>query len=80
VFDFPFHIRLARPGPQSGSNKEGTAIRYHVIYRTDGEETMTHVEAPDAATAVAAVQCVQRQEDAACELLSVVLDDNRELE
>jgi hypothetical protein len=73
VFDFPFHIRLARP--ESQSFKEGTAIRYHVIYRTDGEETMTHVEAPDAATAVAAVQCVQRQEDVACELLSVVLDD-----
>ncbi|HET8523237.1 MAG TPA: hypothetical protein VFL82_08385 [Thermomicrobiales bacterium] len=41
---------------------------------------MTHVEAADAATAVAAVQCVQQQDDIACELLSVVVDDNRESE
>jgi hypothetical protein len=78
VFDSHIYIRLARPEPQSF--KEGTAIRYHVIYRTNGEDTLAHVEAPDAATAVAAVQCVQWQEDVACELLSVVLEDNRESE
>jgi hypothetical protein len=78
VFSAHNHFYPAHPG--SRSPKEGIAIRYHVIFRTAGEETMTHVEAADAATAVAAVQCVQQQDDIACELLSVVVDDNRESE
>ena len=47
-------------------------MRYHVVYLTVGEREATHVEAPDAAAAVAAVEDVQARTQRAFELLSVV--------
>jgi hypothetical protein len=47
-------------------------MRYHVLYLASGDREATHVEAPDAATAVEIVDAVQRQRAGGFELLSVV--------
>jgi hypothetical protein len=50
-------------------------MRYHVIYRSADEEETTHVEARDAAAAVAAVSEINDSAADAFELLSVVPED-----
>jgi hypothetical protein len=47
-------------------------MRYHVLYLVAGDREATHVEAPDAATAVALVDAMQRHRTGAFELLRVV--------
>jgi hypothetical protein len=47
-------------------------MRYHVLYLAAGDQAAIHVEAPDAAAAVALVDAMQRQRAEAFELLRVV--------
>jgi hypothetical protein len=47
-------------------------MRYHVLYLATGDQEAIHVEAPDAATAVALVAAMQRQRSGAFELLRVM--------
>ena len=46
-------------------------MRYHVVYLGAGERQTTHLEAPDAAAAVAAVQGARGHGARAFELLAV---------
>ena len=46
-------------------------MRYHVIYLASGQQEAAHVEAPDAAAAVAAAEAAQARTDEAFELLLV---------
>ncbi|MGH2534732.1 MAG: hypothetical protein ACRDJW_20935, partial [Thermomicrobiales bacterium] len=55
---------------------KGIAMRYHVIYRAAEEEETTHVEAQDAAAAVAAVSELNERGRTAFELLSVVPEED----
>ena len=54
------------------SEKGFCLMRYHVLYLAAGDRQATHVEAPDAAAAVALVDAMQRQRAGAFELLCVV--------
>ena len=53
-------------------------MRYHVVYLASGQREATHVEAPDAAAAVAVVEAVQARTAEAFELLLVTPDEGDE--
>lgn len=53
-------------------------MRYHVVYLASGEREATHVEAPDAAAAVAEVEAARPRPRDAFELLLVTPDEGDE--
>ena len=53
-------------------------MRYHVVYLASGQQEVTHVEAPDAAAAVAVVEDARARTEEAFELLLVTPDEGDE--
>jgi hypothetical protein len=67
---------MLRPGDRDRSlPREGISMRYSVVFMAFGERQMTHVEAPDAAAAVAAVEASRRRLEEEFELLLVTPDE-----
>ncbi len=53
-------------------------MRYHVVYLAAGEREATHVDAPDAASAVVAAKATRDRPADAFELLLVTPDEAEE--